>query len=74
MKNFIKHIINRIRRKPLLGKPVVSSLLPTTETQLKNMMFSAYLTGQTDILNKQRGLEGQSFSNWYMNNYEDRIQ
>ena len=72
MKNFIKRIIARIRRKPLLVKPVVSSLLPTTETQLKNMMFSAYLTGQQDVRNKQIGLEGRTFSSWYKDNYEGR--
>jgi len=72
MKNYIKYLIDRIRRKPLLVKPVASSLLPTTETQLKNMMFSAYLTGQNDVRNKQMGLEGRSFASWYKDNYEGR--
>ena len=72
MKNFIKRTIDRIHKKPLLVKPVVSSLLPTTETQLKNMMFSAYLTGQNDMQRKQMGLEGRSFASWYKDNYEPR--
>lgn len=70
--NLIKRITDKLRRKPLLVKPVVSSLLPTTETQLKNMMFSAYLTGQQDVRNKQMGLEGRSFASWYKDNYENR--
>jgi len=53
-----------------LHKAHVSSLLPTTETQLKNMMFSAYLTGQQDVRNKQMGFEGRSFAKLYKDNYE----
>ena len=44
--------------------------LPKTEEELKNMMFAAYLTGQTDIINKQNGLDGRSFASWYEDNYK----
>jgi len=68
--NWIKKLFRK--RDTALSKPVVGSLLPTTETQLKNMMFSAYLTGQQDVRNKQMGLEGRSFASWYKDNYEAR--
>jgi len=48
----------------LQSKSTINGSLPTTETQLKNMMFTAYLMGQTDVKNKQEGLEGRSFARW----------
>jgi hypothetical protein len=67
--NVIKKIIKKLGRKQLSDKTAVNDLLPTNEEQLKTMMFSAYLTGQTDIINKHMGLGGRSFASWYRDNY-----
>ena len=41
MKNFIKRITVRIRRKPLLVKPVVSGLLPIDEEAAREPIQNA---------------------------------
>lgn len=42
--------------------------LPENEEEFKSLLFSAYLTGQTDVRNTSNGKEGRSFKDWYTEN------
>lgn len=50
--------------------PTIDGGIKDKITIYKSKLFSAYLTGQNDVKDKQSGGDGRSFHNWYKDNYE----
>jgi hypothetical protein len=65
-----KKYIKWLNNKPTFKDHLKNNMENLTIDQFKSILFSAYLTGQTDIRNKMNNIERRSFESWFNENFK----
>jgi len=58
-----------LRNKNKENEIFINNNLPKTWIEFENYLFTAYVTGQNDIINKNNGLERRPFHDWLNENF-----